>query len=385
MRPRVNQPAPAHGVPDLERKTDGGSLRSDRSTGFSAGEGMEGMQQGSRNRELSLESLHGEVVLIHTMGVESEVCRTEALPLMRDLLRANEGRGLTVITFLLGEEELELVEEDEGAGEEDEGSGDEDEDADDPTPEDELAEIAKRPGVEHPLAFTTPEQSPYFQPQMNGITYVTMIGRSGEVAWAGNPVEDQKQFLATLRQELVDGTAPALSINSSAALDDVLDDYYEGRWASARRKAEKRVKQLAKAEGQAELDEREDLQRIIQSVTDAERDHLADLSTALGDRKSYRFYWERNILLRAFPKGETAKAVEEMSKRPDRNNFAGSFIDAERYFEFAQERPVLFPVRKSRDGDKFARKLEKFLRKTNNSVRVTQEAKALLEVYVSAR
>ena len=57
-----------------------------------------GMGQGPKNQQLTLAARHGEVVSIHTLGIETEVCRTKALPLMRDLPGANAQRAVAPAT-----------------------------------------------------------------------------------------------------------------------------------------------------------------------------------------------------------------------------------------------------------------------------------------------
>jgi hypothetical protein len=81
-------------------------------------------------------------------------------------------------------------------------------------------------------------------------------------------------------------------------------------------------------------------------------------------------------------KSDVQKDLDRLDKEAHKDGFLEMrLLESQKYLEMLDDRPVMFPARKESAGDRFAAKLESFVRSTPNSTDETRTAKALADRY----
>jgi hypothetical protein len=84
----------------------------------------------------------------------------------------------------------------------------------------------------------------------------------------------------------------------------------------------------------------------------------------------------------AFARGDIAADLARLEKEVHKDTFFEMrLMDTQKYREMLDDRPILFPVRRDAAGDRFASRLEGFVRSTPNSTDETRTAKELADRY----
>ncbi len=314
--------------------------------------GVEDWLQTGEETDLQLAALRGKVVLLHTFAWDSEPCTRTLIPLVNDLVRANRDRELAAVSICASDDE----------------GGD-------------ASARPTRLHMTHAVGVAKEGECPYLVPGEGGIGQLFLVGRSGLLLWRGDPVREQEAFLEAVRLALGQPAAPCLERDLRPELGEACAEYCAGRYGLARSLAEKVRGRFEEAAGEEAEGIAADAEHLIGLVSRLEQEHLDSARDALVKHRSMRFMVSIDVLSRGFPKTRSSRLAQEMVKESVRGRFAGSFRDARDWFEIRGERPPLFPARRDREGDRFAREIEKYLRKTHNDVGATQEARRLMEAY----
>ncbi len=276
----------------------------------------------------TLAELAGQVVLLYWVDEDRE-----RLQLVADLLRCNTDRDLTAIG---------LAAPDDG---------------------DSARNLVGDHDLTHPIGLITPEETPY-----GGVT-LAVVGRAGGLAWSGDPLADEKEFLGALSEALDTWPAPRLEHDFDEQLGDALEHYYAGRWARARKAAKKAARKSP--EGAAYL---------LGRLEEHERELSAHIPTLTGPRHHLELALLTRALERGLPRGELEKACEEQIAEAKKTLSGISLVDGLTWAELQGSRPALFPARRDAAGRRFAKKLAPLTR-TAHDTEVTRLVRAMLEEF----
>ena len=294
---------------------------------------------------------HGVPLVVHTLAWNDSKCTGELLPLMRDLVLANVDRGIAMIGVAQSD------------GEED--------------PQGDLDRY-KSHDLPYPVAREDlfASESPYVDVAGHGLAYAHVIGPNGALLWSGNPLEDQDDFLGSVQAAYNRIVVPRLERPLHANLRKATANYLEGRLRKA-------LDQAVKALPSKDDAQRADAGLMIDLIAEAEKGWLREAHTLAAGMGRLRFLEVARALREALPRSDAVDEIEDMEKEL-RKELAWSIRskELEEWLDLREARPPLFPVRSSRDGDRFAAKLEQYLRKTSNSHEGTQAAEDLLDRYI---
>lgn len=277
---------------------------------------------------------HKKVVLVHVIDWGQPSASSDLIDLVRDVVHANEDRGLQAIGIMADDEESQTQ--------------------------------ARQAGLDWPIGLTSLRNSPslYVTPAKQSRVFV--IGRSGQLVWRGNPSSNRGAFLKALAAALNQLGAERIEGNLGESFGEALSLYYAESLSKALAQAE-RLKTAAKADEQMRVD----AERLIIAAKESELSWLRAMRSAAKRRRDFDQY-VRNIdgLVKAFAKtsGKEAKAHEKATSR--KSNNAQRLKDERKLQELQALRPALFPARKSKAHDRFAKSIDKFL----SSKRLTDEA-----------
>ena len=323
--PIAGEVAPPHAIERWGDVDPGANVRPSRSDPLSP-------------EDKTLAERHGEIVLLYAKGGERE---QEATELVVDLLLANADRGITAFALV--------------------ASGD-------PRPIEDL----RSDRFELPIGVVEAGGSPYLPGAGEAAPLLTVVGRSGQIVWRGNPREDEKELLAALHPALLAWPGLALEGGLDPALAKAVEAYFAGEWAKARKLAEK-VEKGAKTEAVAQSAAA--FRRRIDELESALLEEVRGTRGMFEDLKLLRLH---RGLARGFPKSRACEEIETIIEGRSRTLLGGSaFFDAQKWIEMEEKRPVLFPRRKDAAGKKFAGKLGRLVKNTNDTT-LTRTIKGML-------
>jgi hypothetical protein len=286
------------------------------------------------------------VVLLHAFDAETP--DRELAALLADLLLAGEDRELVAIS---------ISDADAGDG---------------------AREALRDLHLEHPVGLSEPGATPYFAPERTGLPFVHVVGRSGEVVWAGNPVRSEKLFLEALAGALAVWPAAPLERELAEPLWVAVALYHGGEWDVARKSAERAAKRAK------DPDLAEDANYLVKVIDDFERDLLGVVSDNTGMRHQLRLARLYLALERGLPRSSAFGVAEELVKEYRKSMTAAVFADALKWAELEAERPVLFPTRRDSAGKRFAKKIAGFVRNQNDTP-LTRTVSGMLTHFESLR
>ncbi len=277
--------------------------------------------------------------------------------LIDDALRSNEDRGIAAIGITAGE------------------------------PGEEISKKAERLNIRWPVALVTGEGrgTPYYAPDELGPELLLLVGRSGEVVWRGDPLEEEKAFLEALDSALRGYDAPVVGRDLRPELAGAQATYYRGDWEKARSSSRKLKKRYAGKEDRVSQAIARDANHLAELVYEHERDLRVRAREAIGKRNFVEFLALQEAVERGFKRTDLPKEVKEFRKSAFKGMVGTMFNDAERWMKFQDERPVLFPARKSGKGDRYAKKLKSFVQSSVNDFAEKKLARRMLEDYAAAR
>jgi hypothetical protein len=356
--------APDLGLPDsaesgapgwlgwIEPKTASGAVenRSFQRSGR-PGERAGTLGPGERGR---IAAYHGVPLVLHTFAFDDATSTGVVLPLMRDLVDANVDRGIGVVGVAHGTSDAAL--------------------------ESELATL-KQLGVAYPVARVdlTKAAGPYLDLAQNGLAFACVIGPNGALLWRGNPVEDERDFLAAVQAAYARTVVAPLERALATELDKATAAYLAAELKDARAKAEK----LTSSKDAAVAADAALLVDLVERTRD---EWLADAREHGASGPDLRYFEVVRALRTALARTDALDALDELEKEIKKKQFWRLRAqDLEGWIELRAERPAAFPARVDKAGDAFAKKLGKLGRSTFNSNEATQSAKELLERYAVAQ
>ncbi|MEM7306990.1 MAG: hypothetical protein AAF682_09990 [Planctomycetota bacterium] len=322
---------------------------------YASGDKPNERSDGSDSDRGGLTGYGGSPLIVHAFAWDDKKSTERVLPLMRDLLRANADRGLAVIGIA-------------------------DELLPDARPEDRLAaelNALSTHRVTYPVASADLGRSP--SPYADGRNDAFVIGPNGALLWRGDPIAAQKDLLDALGRAYERPHVAVLRRPLDAKLARAESAYLAAELKDALAKAKKLLKSK-NSEAAASA------RTVVNLVESTQWAWLEELRKHAAGGPDLRYFELAEALRSALPKGEAAKELEEIEKALKKEKlWRLRNQDLTKWIELRRERPALFPARKSKGGDAFAKELEKFLRTTANSNEATKEAKALLERYAGGR
>lgn len=199
-----------------------------------------------------------------------------------------------------------------------------------------------------------------------------VLGPNGELVWAGG-AKDEKAFTAAVDEALARPKAKPLGAPLAPEFAAALTEYWKGAWGKARSAADKLVK---KGGSEALV---ADGKRIVAAVDELERDLGVAAQDAAGKTQMHELVEIEWLLGTGLP-GPTQKRVSEMVKEISGKSLqGGSADDARKWLEIADRRPLFFPARNDAAGERYAKELEQFVKRSSNLTGPQQRAVGLLE------
>jgi hypothetical protein len=345
VRPVVGQPAPEPALaqwldaePDREGATRASSVN------------VRGMIPTSR-RAHTLAELADHVVIVHTFSWSDEAANRLALPLVRDLLAANSDRRIAGIGIADG---LAL----EAA-----------------------RSAAKSAGLEHPIAIEelSTSRCPYVDLAARAACSAFVVGRGGGLLWQGNPATEQAAFLAAVERALALHPVLRLERALREALGKALGEYYAGRLSKAVALAQSARKAAEKSEDPVLL---ADAERMESHARGTQLAWMRELGEIAVRKDALAYVLLGRACQAAFARGEVQTDLEELERAMHKDRFFETrVLEVQKYVALQDERPPFFPVRRDAAGDRFAARLEGFLRSTSNANDETRTARDLVDRY----
>lgn len=296
----------------------------------------------------SLAFFHGKVVLVHPVPAEAG---DPTLELLADLAEACEDRDLRLVG-LAAEGSLQSWK---------------------------LAGL----GVSWPVAEVVPGESAWWPAE--GRPPVAVVGRAGEVRWSGAPLDDEQAFLEAVDTALRLPRGPRLAADPGPELAEVAEALWQADWLRAEKEARKAEKSLSGQRDEASRAAARRAEDVLAALERHGEDLLAEATGAVRADQGLVYWRARTALEQGFPRSPWAREAKALEKEAMRSNLVLVFVDAEKYLtDVHPERPILFPVRRSPEGDRFVRTLEKFVKASDNAAGTTLHARRMLERYAEA-
>jgi hypothetical protein len=305
--PAVGAIAPEHGLSDWLQKADGAPPK--------------------------LSDLRGQVVILHTFAWNCATCLKVGIPLAVDLLAANADRGLRVISITT------------------------------PANRDDTLAVVRERHLTHSVALENPFQSacPYVKIPLNPITYMFVIGRSGEVAWRGDPSRNLKACLEAVQKALIQPPGRFVEDHQHPVLSKAVQEFREGNLEAARVVALKMLKAQAKAKGSETAASARVAEQLIQRIDGIAEALVKDLDAAIAAKDALKYVTARDDLRRSFPKSDIVVKAREKIEAAERDaEFAARATAAAEWRELERQRPALYPVAKDAASKSYAALLKKF-------------------------
>jgi len=291
--------------------------------------------------KVTLEALRGRVVLLHTFAWNCASCRKVGIPLVVDLLAANEDRGLSVVSVTT------------------------------PAFPEETKKVIEGFGVRHPVAMEQPlgGPNPYVDGMANPITYVFVVGRNGDVVWRGDPSTELEECVAAVARALDQPSGRALERTLHAELAEPVRLYFAGEWNAALKAARKLgLKHGRRSKGDSPTIAA-DAAYLQERITGLGDTLLSELEQAVAAGEAERIARTRHELATLLRKSAWSKQAEAVLERLDDDDTLSAAVEAaESWRELAAARPALFPVRTDdKTVVRYAKALRRFVEKEAES------------------
>lgn len=344
----LHQQAPEHGLTQFARESAG-------TRELVTKDGIDLNVNGGLMAQVQVSELERRVVLVHAMDWEDEECMEQSVAFLRDFVAANADRSIGVLSIAKKPASVDA------------------------------ATAAESYGIDWPLALVADsESSPYFDADTPSHDRLFVIGRGGGLAWQGDPVKEEKGLLSTLAEELAKYAAPAVGRPLDESLLDALESYHSNEWKKAESAAAKQLKKVAKKKDELSIQIAADAQHLIDTIDRHKREMVTSAKQFDRARAVLEFLEIQQAAEFGLPKTEVTREIEDMAKEALKGWSSLSFQDTKTWLEVRAERPVLYPGRRSKSGDRFDKKVDKFLRSTLNFITCRQRALYLQEVYSRA-
>ena len=300
----------------------------------------------------TLADLRGRVVVLHSFAWNCSTCLKVGIPLAVDLFEANEDFGLTVLSVTT------------------------------PAKREETVRVLDEFGVRHPVALENPfnNENPYIDISKNPITYMFVIGRSGDLVWRGDPSRDLDECLDAVSRALQASPGRELDRPLQPDLAEAVAEYFAGDCRKARNRAEKLAGIHSGRRKEESRRIAEDAEHLLERIDALGTRLFEDLKQALDAGDALGFVRARNELRECLGKEASEDSAPLFEKARADEEFATAVSLAEEWLEIERSRPPLFPVRSTKECEKFAKRLARFADRTSESP-YRHTASAWLERY----
>jgi hypothetical protein len=335
------------------------ALPATMATAMAVGSGGDGLQPGrlapahelhswiqGEMRELT--DLRGRVVVLHTFAWNCDSCLRKGIPLSVELRRAHPPEDLEVLSITT------------------------------PAERENTLKVVKDYGVTQPIAAVNPMggECPYVD-MANGITYMWVIGRNGEIVWRGDPSTKEEECLEAVRVALADRFNRTLERALHPALAEAAGLFAAGAYGDAREAADKLAKEHARGKDPEEQSIATDAAYLTDRVASRFAELTAALEQAAEGRDADAFVAQRAELTLGFPKSESAAALKTATAALDDPAFKAAVAEAEAWLSLKHARPALYGVRQDKAAERYASSLKRFLEEHPQTPH-TEEARRLL-------
>jgi hypothetical protein len=320
------------------------------------------LHAGVEGRIPAIADLRGQVVLVHTWGYYCSPCMRESVPYVVDLMEARRADGLRAYSITVP--------------------------ISDGKPEDHFVGVGREMGIEHPMGYADGYggMSPYVNMNVNkGLTWCFVIGREGGVRWAGDPSIDDEEFLDAVRAALFEEPLPPLPEEVPEVLEEAVRSYVAGDLVRASGEIE-RVLAKHRKTGEPEVASVVAAATGLRAQIEQHRvELLGRLEAAFEERDAESYLAAREPLLARFRKSDAADRVAELDAEGKRDDAFRHELERWRdWNELRSAAPVLFPARVDRETERWAKKLRKYVERSEEGTPGRDDARRMLEA-LSAR
>ncbi|MGK0202360.1 MAG: hypothetical protein ACI9S9_001427 [Planctomycetota bacterium] len=297
-----------------------------------------------------LTAYHRKVVIVHVIDWADPSSSTDLIELMRTVFKANEDHGVQLLGIM-----------EKG---------------------DKAQKRARDAGIDWPLAMTSlrVSPSPYIVASQQPRAFV--IGRSGALLWQGNPTSDRVAFSAVLVDAFARLPRQRVDRDLVQELGTALKDYYRGSLAKSLA-ATKRL--YSKSRKGVATPLQMHAKYLAAKVHATEVDWLQMMRKTSALCQDFDQYVQHVAALVAeFSKtsGKDARANEKQISKM--SNYAMRLKDERAWLKCISARPALFPARQSKAGDRFLKRLGKFIKGTRHATDAITRAQSLADRYRAA-
>ena len=226
------------------------------------------------------------------------------------------------------------------------------------------------------------EGSPYLNlNETTGTTYVYMVGRTGGIEWRGDPSAEPDEFLAALGAALQARGIPPLKSGIRAEVQDAARFYIDRDFPKARSTALQLHARFAKKRSDDAQAIAADAQYLVELVDEYQAGLVATLAEAATEKDPEAFLDAHDALVQWFPKSDAAKdAIARRKALAPDPEFVALVEGWEAWRDVRRQRPPSFPLRREKPEKRFAKTLEKYVKKHADGPGV-EEAKSLLTAW----
>lgn len=297
-------------------------------------------------REIS--ELRGRVVVLHTFAWNCDSCLRKGIPLSVELRRANAPEDLEVLSITT------------------------------PAERENTLKVVKEYGVTQPIAAANPmgDECPYVD-MANGITYMWVIGRNGQIVWRGDPSTKEEECLEAVRTALADRADRTLGRDLHPALAEAAGLFAAGAYTDSREVADKLTKEHSRKKDADAQAIAADAVYLMERVAARLAEVAAALEKAAEDRDADAFVAQRTELTLGFRKSDSAAALKAAAATLDDPAFKGAVAGAEAWLALKHARPALYGVRHDKAAERYAASIGGFLQEHPQNPH-SEEARRLL-------
>jgi hypothetical protein len=280
-------------------------------------------------RELA--QLRGRVVVLHTFAWNCDSCLRKGIPLSVELRRAHAPEDLEVLSITT------------------------------PAERENTLKVVKDFGVTQPVAAANPmgDECPYVD-MANGITYMWVVGRNGEIVWRGDPSTKEAECLAAIQAALEDRAARTLERDLHPALAGAAGLFAAGDYRGSKEAADKLGKEHARKKDADSEAIASDAAYLVGRIASRLAEVTQSLEQAAQGKDADAFVAQRAELAR-FQKAEAAAALKSASAALDDPAFKAAVAEAEAWQALRHARPALYGVRQDKAAERYASDLGGFL------------------------
>ena len=279
-----------------------------------------------------LPELRGRVVVLHTFAWNCDSCLRKGIPLSVELRAANAPEDLEMLSITT------------------------------PAMREDTLKVMQRFGMTQPVAAANPmgDECPYVD-MANGITYMWVVGRNGELVWRGDPSTKEEECLEAVRAALADRADRPLGRELDPALAGAAGRFAAGAYGDARELADKLEKEHARKKDPGAQAIAADAAYLGERIDARLAELTSSLARAAADRDAGAFAAQRAELTLGFPKAEAAAALKSAAAALDDPAFEAAVAEEEAWLALKRARPALYGVRRDKAAERYASSLRDFL------------------------